>query len=97
MDLPTVILVLRYLFSVGGGLLIAHGYMTSSALEQGLGLVPALAPIVLGWLSHLQQKAAVVNAAATGVAAQATVTSSVSPTPVAAAIAANSPLPTTKS
>jgi hypothetical protein len=82
MDLPTVILVLRYLFTVGGGLLIAHGYMTQSGLEQGLGLIPAIAPGVYGYITHLQGKAAVITAAATGNPVQPTVTSAItSPKP----------------
>ena len=88
MDLPTVILVLRYLFTVAGGVLIAHGYLTQSGLEQGLGLIPALAPMALGWLTHLQAKVAVKEAAVTGVAAQPTITSPLTPSPLAAANAA---------
>lgn len=80
MDLPTLILVLRYLFSIGGGILIAHGYLNQSGLEQALGLIPALAPIVLGWISHKQQAAAIVTAAATGVPVQPGVIAPLAPT-----------------
>ena len=79
MDLTTVILILRYLFTVVGGLLIAHGYANQNGLEQAIGLIPAIAPAVLGFVTHLQGKAAVVNAAATGIATQATLTSSTTP------------------
>lgn len=88
MDLPTVILILRYLCTVGGGILIAHGFATDNGLQQALGLIPAIAPAVLGWLSQLQAKAAVKEAAVSGIAAQPKVISPITPSPVAAAHAA---------
>jgi hypothetical protein len=82
-DLQTVILVLRYLFTIGGGILIAHGYLSQNALEQGLGLIPAIAPMVLGFLVQMQNKAAVKEAAATGVPVPQTTLSPLTPSPAA--------------
>jgi hypothetical protein len=85
MDLPTVILILRYLFTAAGGVLIAHGFATDNGLQQALGLIPALAPMVLGWLSQLQAHTAVKEAAVTGNPVLPTLTSAITPSPAAAA------------
>jgi hypothetical protein len=91
-DLATVVLILRYLITAGGGFMIAHGMATDNGVQQALGIIPMIAPIVLGWITHLQQKTAVVQAAATGVAAQPTLTAPLTPTPEAkAAVAAKAP------
>lgn len=85
MDLGTLILILRYLFTMGGGILMAHGYLSQNGLEQGLGLIPAIAPIILAQITHLQGKAAVKEAALTGVPVQPTILAPIKASPEAVA------------
>lgn len=87
--MQTVILILRYLITAGGAFMVAHSkFVTGSDVEMMLGLVPTIAPIVLGQLTHLQQKAAIKEAAVTGVAAQVSTLSPLTASPAAAANAA---------
>lgn len=85
MDLGTLILILRYLFTLGGGALIAHGYLSQNGMEQGLGLIPAIAPMILGWITNLQGKAAVKEAAVSGIPVQPAILSPLKASPEATA------------
>lgn len=84
--LAQVTLVIRYLVTAGGGILVMHSqYVTNSDIEKALGAVSVLAPIVLGWITNLQQQAAIKEAAVTGVPKPATTLSAVTASPAAAA------------
>lgn len=84
--LAQVILVLRYAVTAGGSLLVAHSqFVTASDVEKALGLVAVVAPVVLGWITNLQQVAKIKEAAATGIPVQATVLSPVTASPAAVA------------
>lgn len=87
--LPQIILVLRYLVTAGGAILIAHSqFVTASTVETALGYVTVFAPIVLGWITNLQQVAKIKEAALTGTPIQATLLSPVTASPAAVANAA---------
>lgn len=81
MDSTTVILIVRYVLTAAGGVLVAHGYLNSGEWEQASGALLTLVPIILGVISHKQAQTAVVTAAATGVAAQATPLSAIKASP----------------
>lgn len=85
MDSTTLILVARYALTALGGILVAHGYINSGQWETASGAILTLLPILLGLIAHKQSQTAVVAAAATGVAKQATPLSAVTVTPPPAA------------
>ncbi len=89
MDVGAFLLVLRYALTALGTYLIAHGLATSDQVQPFIGGVLAIAPAIFGWISHQQQKAAVVEAAHTGVATPASPLSPMTVSPAAVADAAD--------
>lgn len=78
-DLPVLLLVLRYALTAAGGILVAHGYAHDADVQTLMGAILSIVPVVFGWVSNRQQKAAIINAAVTGEAKQATPLSSINP------------------
>lgn len=69
-SLPEVLLVARYVVTAIGAIMVKHGWATDGDIEVLAGLVMAIAPIILAWITNRQQHAAIINAAATGVPVQ---------------------------
>ena len=91
MDSADALGLLRDLLKVVGAALVTHGAITAGNYELVTGIVLAAFPIIWSYLARLQGKAAVVKAAATGVVAQSTVTSPITPSAVDVVLAASAP------
>jgi hypothetical protein len=90
-DFSDAVLVFRYGIAIAAGGLVARGVISQACINEAMsalaqtglaaptGSVMAFGAILWGLVTRQQSKAAVVDAAATGVAKQATVTSSISP------------------
>jgi hypothetical protein len=91
MDTNTALLIARYALTALGGVLVAHGYLSSGDWETASGAILTLVPIILGIIAHQQTKVAIVKAAYTGTATQATPLSAMTASP--AAVAATLPTP----
>jgi hypothetical protein len=75
MDQATALGILRHLLTAGGAILVTNGFINDGQLQTIIGAVITVAPIVWSVIQKHQQKAAVINAAETGVPVQATATS----------------------
>ena len=91
MDSADALGLLRDLLKVVGAGLVTHGAITAGNYELVAGIILAAFPIIWSHVVRWQQKAAIVKAAATGIAAPATVASPITPSPVDVVLAASAP------
>jgi hypothetical protein len=93
MDSNTAILIARYALTALGGVLVAHGYLSSGDWETASGAILTLIPVILGIIAHQQTKTAIVKAAVTGYAVQATPLSAMTASPAQIAVTTPPPPP----
>src|SRR5882672_9023092 len=79
MDANDYLGLLRDLLKVIGGALVAHGAVSEGNVELLSGIAIGVFPILWSHVARLQQKAAMVRAAATGIPVSASVLSPTAP------------------
>lgn len=76
MDQADILAIVRHVLTAAGGILVTRGVIDDGQLQMAIGGVLAIAPVIWALVQKRQQRAAVINAAATGNPVQATATSS---------------------